>query len=203
MLGGTSSRNLYREVLFDPCSFCGKRNTLELTIYQKYFHILFLPFFPFRKKSKTNCSHCKQELEYFSFNKTVKERFLELKKELRTPWWMFMGSYLFFILLCIGFYRHTIVVQQNYSYASSPLIGDMYEVEISYAKLILMRVDSVTTDSIYFTKSDSFVCKSSELHLLYDSEDSTFSDKKIVWGRELTKNNVNKELVKFINRKSN
>ncbi len=59
------------------CSYCGRNNTLTVTITPNYFHIFWLPLFAISKIWVAECSHCKRTFYKEEFTEEM-ERALKL-----------------------------------------------------------------------------------------------------------------------------
>lgn len=87
------------------CSKCGKKEVV-ISLFQKYFHILWIPIFPIKKAAATQCTSCRNVELKGDFTEEVKELELQMKKKYRTPFWTFAGLYsaiVFFLIKQIVF----------------------------------------------------------------------------------------------------
>lgn len=58
---------------------------LDIKVYQRYFHILFIPYFPLGRKTVTgNCSNCGKSINEI-------EMLQEFGKKTKTPFYIFSG----------------------------------------------------------------------------------------------------------------
>jgi hypothetical protein len=82
------------------CPHCENDGTTEMFVKLKYFHVFFIPFFPFSKFGKTICEHCKLTLDEGEFPKAwVVDHFYPLYGRARTPWWTFFILILFVVFI--------------------------------------------------------------------------------------------------------
>lgn len=82
------------------CGECGKKS-LAISVFQKYFHLLWLPMFPIKKECASQCLVCKNVLVERKFSTAVKTIGLKLKEQHKTPFWSFSGIFLGLIILLV------------------------------------------------------------------------------------------------------
>ena len=82
-LGLTTSKNI-------ACENCKKKH-LAISVFQKYFHILWLPMFPIKKDCASQCIKCKNVLIEKRFSDQSKAIAVSLKKKHKTPFFTFVG----------------------------------------------------------------------------------------------------------------
>jgi hypothetical protein len=99
---GSRVTHIATESIFDKCASCGSHNSIELSIYQKYAHLYWIPFFPIGKTGMSVCSNCKQVLQKKEFSEELKISYQNLKSSSRTPVWMFSGLALAAVLIVWG-----------------------------------------------------------------------------------------------------
>ncbi len=82
------------------CEKC-KKNDLVISVFQKYFHILWLPMFPIKKECASQCLACQNVMVEKRFSEKAKAVAKKMKKENHTPFWTFTGFFigLLFLLL--------------------------------------------------------------------------------------------------------
>ena len=96
---GTRSSQRAAEKVAVKCQYCQSPDSVWMYIYQSYFHIFWIPFFPYSTKSVTECSHCKQVLRSKEFDEDLRRSSDELKRRTKTPIWTFSLIILFFVLV--------------------------------------------------------------------------------------------------------
>jgi len=92
-LGLTASKEI-------KCEKCSKKD-LAISIFQKYFHILWLPMFPVKKECASQCLQCKNVLVERKFSTEAITLASQLRKEYKTPFWTFSGIFLGLVILLI------------------------------------------------------------------------------------------------------
>ena len=82
------------------CENCGKKD-LAISVFQKYFHIVWLPMFPVKKECASQCLQCQHVLVEKKFASKAKKLAVKLKKDNKTPFWSFAGFFLGLLILLI------------------------------------------------------------------------------------------------------
>src|SRR5260221_314368 len=83
------------------CNYC-KQGNLFLQFYQKYFHLMWIPFFPTSKIYYSICSHCKQALGKSEMDAQTRELAENEKRQVKTPLWTFIFLFLMAIPVVIA-----------------------------------------------------------------------------------------------------
>jgi hypothetical protein len=82
------------------CENCGKKD-LAVSIFQKFFHMLWVPMFPVKRECASQCLQCQNVLVEKKFSIAAKSLAAKLRKEHKTPFWSFFGIFLGLIILLI------------------------------------------------------------------------------------------------------
>lgn len=88
---GTRTTELGKEHLIDKCPNCGTQNSIDIYVVQKYAHVFWIPFCPTGKTGVSQCSHCKQVLNRNEMPSHLATRYENLKAQLKTPIWTYLG----------------------------------------------------------------------------------------------------------------
>ncbi|WP_395063822.1 hypothetical protein [Flavobacterium sp.] len=160
---GTKASNLKNGQLINvDCPHCETNTSMTYSIFGKYAHIYWIPFFPVSKITVAECNNCKKTFEFKELPEAVKTKFEREKEKypVKTPIWMFSGFGVVAVLVGIAMFISSQTKDKEQAYIKNPKVGDVYsfKVEKEYST---MRVDKVTKDSIYFTYNDYIVDKSS------------------------------------------
>lgn len=83
------------------CRFCKKDNTLVISVFGKYAHIFWIPFFPIGKKPIAGCTHCKGTIEHKAFSPQLKKFYRTNKKTVKRPFWHWIGLGLLALLISV------------------------------------------------------------------------------------------------------
>ncbi|UMY67017.1 MULTISPECIES: zinc ribbon domain-containing protein [unclassified Flavobacterium] len=168
---GVRHKRLLSRNVSDACPNCGIAGSLTLTVRMRYTHFLLIPFFPAGKRTEGMCSGCGQPIAHWAMNGALLKRSHELQREAKTPFWMYTFSGMLVAVLLLAFIEAKASGEQDAIYVKNPKVGDIYEFEMESGKYTLLRVASVSKDTVgvYY---NSYM--SDEISGLYDIRDSMF-----------------------------
>ncbi|HWR32931.1 MAG TPA: hypothetical protein VN451_05375 [Chitinophagaceae bacterium] len=87
------------EAFMYECPYCEKTNTTFLSVYSWYYHIFWIPLFPYLKEACALCSACKANRGENKFGPKLVSEFKENKKRFHHPWWTWMWTIIFFAVI--------------------------------------------------------------------------------------------------------
>jgi len=151
---GSKTKLLTTELVDGRCPNCNEQNCIQMSVFQKYAHVFWIPLFPMGKTGATQCSNCKQVLSKKEFSIELKERYETLKTHFRTPVWTFSGLAILAILITWGVYSEKQNKEKNAQVILSPMKGDIYHVKTETKQYTLYKVDDVVGDTIYLLMSE-------------------------------------------------
>jgi hypothetical protein len=163
MIYGIGKSKLGTSHLKVTCFFCNKDNSVNVEVYGRYFHLVFLPFFPIGKTGTSCCANCGQTLTKKQFNFNYSRQFDIVKSQFKIPKWHFSWLFVWLLAAPIFFYFQTENEKEDKAYIASPLLGDIYEIRENLVSYTLYRVLYFTKDSIYFSPSKLRVYKKRSL----------------------------------------
>jgi hypothetical protein len=174
---GSKATPIATETIKGKCAHCGTQDSVQMTVFQKYADLFWIPFFPIGKTAVTQCSHCKQVLEKKQFNIDLINSYERIKANSKTPVWTFSGLGLLVVLFFVG----GIVSEQrnakNTELIAHPQAGDLYEIKIDYKQYTLYKVESISGDSVYVLINDYETNKRRGLEELKQKGDEAFYTK--------------------------
>ena len=92
MIYGTSAKNLGNFQVKDiPCPYCEHIEPQNMSIFGRYAHLVWIPFFPVGKVAVAECTRCKRTYDKSEFPAKLKAASDTLKKEVGTPKWFWAG----------------------------------------------------------------------------------------------------------------
>lgn len=167
------------------CSNCGTFD-LEVRVYRSYYHLFFVPFFPFGPlHTEISCKHCGRANPSASLQQ-------QYESQTKTPFYLY--SLLILIALGIGFavWENQRTQVEKSRLAKSPVKGDVYTVRDSdkgATTYYFLRVADVIGDTVlvlhsnleydgfvsamapkdHFVKSDTLYYLKKEIRQLQDS----------------------------------
>lgn len=89
-----------KEVNTEKCEGCGHQK-IVVSVFQKYFHLLWLPMFPIKKEGASQCLSCRKVMVEAKFNRVLKSNVKVLKKSNSTPLWTFSGIFLLLVIILL------------------------------------------------------------------------------------------------------
>ncbi|MCS4436686.1 zinc ribbon domain-containing protein [Aquiflexum gelatinilyticum] len=146
---GSKATEVATETIQDKCANCGTQNSVQMTVFQKYAHVFWIPFFPIGKTGLTQCSHCKQVLEKKEFPVYLRSNYEILKQKGKTPVWTFSGIILLFFFFILGGIVSKQREEKNLMLIASPQAGDIYEIKIDYKQYTLYKVENIEGDTVF------------------------------------------------------
>jgi hypothetical protein len=163
---GSKSKLLIQEALPDSCPHCGTKNSLTLSVFQKYAHVFWIPLFPMSKIGVSQCDHCKQVLEHKEMPSTLLSAYENLKAQTKTPLWAFSGLVLLAVIIVLAVIQSNKKADENLQFVTAPKVGDIYEVKVENGQYTIFKVNAVKSDSVYVQYSNFQVNKITGLHTL-------------------------------------
>jgi hypothetical protein len=151
---GSRSKELAKDILTDQCPNCGKQNSIDMHVFQKYAHVFWIPIFPMGKTGVCQCDHCKQVLTLKEMPASLVISYNNLKEKAKTPIWMFSGLALLAVLITIGIISGKKNDEKNAKFILSPKAGDIFEIKVSDNQYTLYKVNEVLGDSVFVQIND-------------------------------------------------
>ncbi|HMI08312.1 MAG TPA: hypothetical protein VK528_12240 [Flavobacterium sp.] len=154
---GTKARNIKNGKLRNvTCPECQTETTMTYSIFGKYAHVYWIPFFPIAKVTVIECDHCKKTFELKSLPETIKKK-VEIEKDrdpVRTPVWFFSGTALVAVLICYGVYTSNRTEADEKIYIKNPKVGDVYSIKVDSNFYSTYKVAEVRKDTLYVFVND-------------------------------------------------
>ena len=198
---GTKSKLIGTDAIFEKCPSCERQTSIDIYIYQKYFHIFWIPFFPLERIVASQCSNCKQVSKSENMTGSFKTACESVKRKGKTPIWMFSGVGLVALLLLYVTYSYQKENKDQARYIQSPKVGDILEIKVKEQNYTIYKIDSVTTDSVYVLINNYETDDESGLEHLEKSRKDDYSDDLYVYGRQEIKPLVDSGIILKIVRK--
>jgi len=149
--GGERSTLIKSEIIAEKCPNCQNSFCVTMNIYQKYIHILWVPFIPNGKVCTSTCEKCLQSFSFLQTPFSFVPDFERLKRNSKTPLWHFTGLFLVvFAISGIVFYNKQ-NNQKIIDYIRHPHVNDVYELKINDTTYTLYRIVKVKNDTIDFS----------------------------------------------------
>jgi|JFJP01.1.fsa_nt_gi zinc-ribbon family len=199
---GTKASNIKNgQVINVDCPHCETNTSMTYSVFGKYAHVYWIPFFPIGKVTVTECNNCKRTFEYSELPQAIQTKIdREKEKEgVKTPIWMFSGLGVVAVLIAIGFVVSGQTEKKEAEYLKAPKAGDVYEMKIDNGHYSTIRVDKVDKDSLYVTFNDFETDKISGLSEIDVEKNYTIF--KGSYTKKMIENLYKKDSIIAINRK--
>lgn len=150
---GTRAKNIQNgKVINVKCPNCEADTSMTYSIFGKYAHVYWIPFFPIGSVGVLECDSCKRTYEVKELPQDIKNKYIREteKSSIKTPIWFYSGLFIIAALVAYGFYASKESTIEQNAYLESPKKGDIYEITASSGFYSTMKIDSILKDSIYF-----------------------------------------------------
>lgn len=196
IIRGRRKTQIASENISNTCSYCGKNNSLQITVFQEYFHFFWIPFFPTKKTSVTKCSHCQNVVQQGKFLKDGSSNYLTSNS--KVPIWTFSGLILIAVFVFVGITEGQKREQREIAYITNPKKGDVYEIKVKIHFYTLYKVDAVKSDTVYVLTHKEKVIKRRKLS---DLKDTDFTQERLSIPKSDLKNMLEEYVIIGIRRK--
>ena len=107
------------------CSRCNEIGYLKMSRYVKYFHLFWIPTFPYGTESLSHCGNCENILNYEEMSKDEQIHYAHFKEFARLPIWSFSGLIIIAGIIAWSFISSDFDKETTRKYSQSPLKGDV------------------------------------------------------------------------------
>jgi hypothetical protein len=197
---GIKSRQVAKELVVEKCTECGRLNSTELYIFQKYAHLFWIPFFPVGKTAVSQCDHCKKVMKPKTMSEAVRSTYDIASKQVKTPLWAFSGIAVLVVLVSIAIVISNKNDEENARLVDTPQSGDVFEIRTADRQYTLALVDHIEKDSVYIRYSDYETNKISGLGKLKRRGKDIYSPVTFGYGKAELKDMLNKGEIVDIDR---
>ncbi|WP_298121335.1 zinc-ribbon domain-containing protein [Flavobacterium sp.] len=104
---GTKASNIKNgQIINVDCPHCQTNTSMIYSVFGRYAHVYWIPFFPIGRVTVTECNSCKKTFEFSELPQPIQEKLLREKEKggAKTPIWMFSGLGIIAVLVAIGIY---------------------------------------------------------------------------------------------------
>jgi hypothetical protein len=175
---GTKEKEIKRGKLANViCNECKENVSMTYVVTSKYFHLYWIPTFPFKKNTTVSCNNCETVFEKKQFSENIKNK-LQRENELkpaRNPIWMFAGLLILAFLIPLAFLQSSKADVEKADFKNNPKVGDVYFLNCLPSNYTTMKIASIEKDNIHFIANDSSVTKFKKV--FYINEDKYYTNK--------------------------
>lgn len=171
---GTGRKIVGQTVPRHDCSYCGQQASVGFYYQVRYFHIFWIPVFPYRTITGSQCMHCRQVR---TGNELPPQLLAEAKVgKPRPPLKYFSGIFvgIFFALLIAA----AVINERNATghYLEDPKVGDVYGIKQENGRYTLLQLMQLHGDSVGFRVNNYEVDLSSQLSSIRRDHGDDYSD---------------------------
>ncbi|MDH5381768.1 MAG: hypothetical protein OEW75_12990 [Cyclobacteriaceae bacterium] len=154
---GIGNKRLKESEIEMECNACGHTST-KIGIYQRYFHLFWIPTIPVGKRILLTCPKCQREREGKQLPEGIQTKSGSLKSSVKTPPYIFSGLAIVVLVIGFVFFNSHRNSEQTKSYFDKPAVNDVYAMydpqETTEFKYYFMKVSEISEDSIYFLPNE-------------------------------------------------
>jgi len=104
LIFGIRSTLLHQFHITQKCGNCNNAETVNMYVFQKYFHIFWVPVFPIGQRTVSQCTFCKQVLETNQMPASYSDALSDFQQQTKTPWWAFIGLGIIGLIFLVGLF---------------------------------------------------------------------------------------------------
>jgi zinc-ribbon family len=149
---GTRSSNIKNgEIRNVTCPNCQTNVSMNYSVFGKYAHIYWIPFFPISKINIIECRSCKASYDLATVDQSIKDKFKKVQEQnpAKTPITHFSWLFIIGLLIVIGIYSSFKNDEATQEYVKNPKVGDVYRLKTSTGYYSTYKVTAVFKDSLY------------------------------------------------------
>ena len=141
------------------CPLCNESAIFNFSVYGRYAHIYWIPFFPIKKICVVECQNCKLTYDVKKMPENVKTKF-ETNRDIasvKTPITHFSLTIVFGLGIIFAFFQGIKTDNNTVDFAKNPKVGDIWHFKARDGSFGLIKVDQVRRDSVFVTINDMVV----------------------------------------------
>ncbi|HEV8514257.1 MAG TPA: hypothetical protein VGQ59_13335 [Cyclobacteriaceae bacterium] len=171
---GTRGTNGKAVIVNSTCSACNTTGPFIFQTAVRYFHVFWIPLFPFNKIGVAQCQHCKKVYDKNSFDSSMQSTLTQLKQNQKYSIFHFSGLVLIAGIVVWSMLPESEKTKQEralnqarqekmfQSKLDTPKINDIFFAKVGdttingkdYRRSLALRVTRTTNDSVYFELSN-------------------------------------------------
>ncbi len=153
-----------KQIINKVCPNCNSKGTLFLSVFRKHAQVFWIPLFPVWKTGLGQCSNCKHEFRIKELPENIKIEYENLKADSKGPLWQFTGLGLIVCIVAWASYASGETELRELEYIESPLAGDVYDYKLETGNYSTLKVDRVTSDSVFIFENQYEINRISKIH---------------------------------------
>lgn len=183
---GTKATNIKNDQILNvDCSHCYSKVSMKYSIFEKYVHIYWIPFFPVKKLTFAECNSCKKTFEKHELPTPTQQKLDRLKGKVNSPFWMFSGLMIVGSFIIFGIYSSIQTAKDSKDFIQSPKLGDVYLIDNSNGFYSTMKLTEISKDSLTLLINNMEIDNKTETEKI-DLE-KNYRDKYLIAKKDLQK----------------
>ncbi len=173
------------------CDNCKKSGEIKIQSQCEYFHLMYLiPLFSLGKSSKSKCINCGEVLNYIQMPYNLKCEAKALEERSKVPIWHHSGVFILITFILYLVFILPVSIKQDKEndkiFIEQPILNDIYIYYTDDKKYTLLKVDSISDDTIYILENLFSTKMMSDIETLDKLENYQ------EWRYEISKNDLKK-----------
>ncbi|GAB3863806.1 hypothetical protein GCM10028824_00520 [Hymenobacter segetis] len=110
------------------CPACATPDAMKASVYGRYAHVYWIPFFPFSKSAVAQCEHCQKAWEEKTMPAQLQPGVRAIKQSTSFPLWNWAGLGVLVLALVGAFIAGRYHERDRVAYLAAPHAGDIYTI---------------------------------------------------------------------------
>jgi len=196
---GTRSKVLHNKAsqAVGDCSYCGTTDAIFGYKQISYFHIFWIPVFPYKSRIMTVCNHCRQVREQRSIDPQTMNQIHQEGLPKTSPGY-FAGLIILLLFVGSAVAAGISSSMNTDDYLKTPAVGDVYEIKHEAngkSYYTLYRIAKVGTDSIVFAINDYEAEGRNGLRKLKQQHHNSYSEQVIIARADIATMKAKRQIV--------
>ncbi len=154
---GSNSSNIQTGKIKNvTCPHCTNNVDMNYSVYGRYSHIYWIPFFPIGKEKILECNSCKSSYHLKDLSEQINQKFQQAqdRNPAKTPVTHYSFSFLIGIGIAIAIFFSFKSDSETKEFAKKPKIGDIFYETTASGKFSTSKITEITTDSIFVLQNN-------------------------------------------------
>lgn len=196
---GTRSKVLHNKTAqaLGNCAYCGTTDTIFGYKQISYFHIFWIPVFPYKTRIMTVCNHCRQVRDQNSIDPQVMRQ-IQQDGLPKTSVGYFAGLIVLLLFVGSAVAAGISSSMNTDDYLKAPAVGDIYEIKHEAngkSYYTLYRIAKVGTDSIVFAINDYEAEGRRGLRKIKQQHHNSYSEQVIIARADVARLKAKRQIV--------
>ncbi|TDP00175.1 zinc ribbon family protein [Flavobacterium sp. 245] len=183
---GTKSKHIKNDRISNvDCQNCNTTVSMNYSVYEKYAHIYWIPFFPVKKLTFAECNSCKKTFEQKDFSAPIKQKIHHSMGRISSPLWMYSGIFIIAGFFLFGMYSSVQKEKDTSTFIKDPKVGDVYFLNSTKGFYTSVKISEVSKDSLTIFLNDMEIDNKTNIDKI--DIDTNYKNKSNVSKKEMQK----------------